>query len=297
MTIPFSPGVAQGSFDLLGLVSRNPGALSFRQIASSFAYFGAMRADEILQTAQETGWLRSDENGMAVLTPSGARLVALQGYEPMLRQALLDHIDVESPPWVQCATYGRSRVMAFAGNGVAQVFVEAGLAHGFDDDVVAFWDALSARARGQRDGRLLEIGRTGERLTLAHEEARTGRKPKWVAINNNGDGYDVLSVVGDEDARALSIEVKTSSQGMSGALRLTRNEWEMAQERESHLFHLWDIQRKPPRLAKVCARDMLSHIPTDTGKGRWELVTVPFTVFSMMFELDPGPNCIRGLGV
>lgn len=280
----FSPGIAQGAFDLLGFVSRNPNSLSVRQIVSSFPYFGGIRSDEIARTAQEIGWVISDENGMTVLTPSGGRLVSLQGYEPMLRQALLDHIDAKSPPWVQCALYGRSRVLAFAGNGVAQVLVEAGLAHGFDDDVVAFWDALAARARGQRDGRLSGIGRTGERLTLTHEEARTGRKPKWIAINNNDDGYDVLSVVGDGDTRALSIEVKTSSLGMSGALWLTRNEWEMAHERENHLFHLWDIQCKPPRLAKVDVRALLNHVPTDMGNGRWESVSVPFAEFSSMFE-------------
>ncbi|MDO8930842.1 MAG: DUF3883 domain-containing protein [Rhodocyclaceae bacterium] len=284
MTVPFSPGVVQGSFDLLDLVARNPGALSFRQITSSFAHFGAMRSDEILQMAQGMGWLRADENGMATLTPSGSRLVALQSYEPMLRQALLDHIDAESPPWVQCATYGRSRVMAFAGNGVAQVFVEAGLANGFDDDVVAFWDELAARARGLRDAKLSALGREGERLTIKHEEARTGRKPKWVAINNNADGYDVLSVVGEEDSRALSIEVKASSMGLSGSLHLTRNEWEMSQERERHLFHLWDLLSNPPRLAKVPAPVMLGHIPADAGRGRWEGVEVPFSAFAPMFE-------------
>ena len=56
--------------------------------------------------------------------------------------------------------------MAFAGNGVAQVFVEAGLANGFDDDVVAFWDELAARARGLRDVKLSEFGREGEKLTI-----------------------------------------------------------------------------------------------------------------------------------
>lgn len=288
MTIPFSPGVAQGSFDLLEVVARNPGALSFRQITASFAYFGAIRSDEIIQTTQETGWLRSDENGMAVLTPSGSRLVALQGYEPMLRQALLDHIDAESPPWVQCASYGRSRVMAFAGNGVAQVFVEAGLAHGFDDDVVAFWDELAVRARGLRDSRLSDLGRAGERLTIKHEEARTGRKPKWVAINNNADGYDVLSVVGEADFRALSIEVKASSMGMSGSLYLTRTEWEMSQERECHLFHLWDLRSNPPQLAKVPAPVMLDHVPTDSGRGRWEVVEIPFSAFALVFEPQAG---------
>ena len=63
-------------------------------------------------------------------------------------------------------------------------------------------------------------------MTLAHEKDRTGRKPKWVAIDNNEDGYDVFSVVDAEDSRALSIEVKISTMGLAGSFHLTRNEWD-----------------------------------------------------------------------
>ena len=127
-----------------------------------------------------------------------------------------DYIDVVLPPWVQNASFGRARVLSFAGSEIAQVFVEAGLAHGTDDGVVAFWDELAARARGQKSGRLTAIGRHGERLSLAYEENRTGQKPEWVAIENNADGYDVLSVVGSDNLRQLSIEVKTSTMGLAG---------------------------------------------------------------------------------
>ena len=151
--------------------------------------------------------------GIAKLTPSGARLQSLTGYEPMLRQTLLDDIDVERPSWVQSATFGRMKVIAFAGNQIGQVFVEAGLADGTDRDVVAFWDTIAAIGRGQKDTRLIEIGRNGERLTIAHEEWRTGSKPKWVAIDDNEDGYYVLSIVNKDDSRSLSIEVKSSTMG------------------------------------------------------------------------------------
>ena len=151
-----------------------------------------------------------------MLTPTGVRLQGLTGYEPMLRQALLDYIDVERPAWVQNSSFGRAKVIAFAGNQIGQVFVEAGLADGTDDEVVSFWDAMAAIARGQKIDRLTAIGRQGERLTIAHEEGRTGRKPKWVAIDNSEDGYDVLSVINMEDPRSLSIEVKSSTMGLSG---------------------------------------------------------------------------------
>jgi hypothetical protein len=280
--ISLSPGLAQGCFELLGITTRN--ALTFAQIHSSFSQLGSLPSARVVETAQALKWLCANETGIAVLTPSGARLHGLTGYEPMLRQALLDYIDVERPAWVQNATFGRMKVIAFAGNQVGQVFVEAGLADGTDDEVVAFWDAMSAMARGQKNDRLTMIGRQGERLTIAHEEGRTGRKPKWVAIDNNEDGYDVLSIVNVADPRSLSIEVKSSTMGLSGVFHLSRNEWERAQETENHAFHLWDMRaNREPFLAVVPPQEMKDHIPCDHGAGSWESVEIPFKVFQARF--------------
>ena len=280
--ISLSPGLAQGCFELLGITSRN--ALTFAQIHFSFSQLGSLPSARVVETAQALKWLCANETGIAVLTPFGARLQSLTGYEPMLRQALLDYIDVERPAWVQNATFGRMKVIAFAGNQIGQVFVEAGLADGTDDEVVAFWDAMAARARGQKNDRLTAIGRQGERLTIAHEEGRTGRKPKWVAIDNNEDGYDVLSIVNTEDTRSLSIEVKSSTMGLSGVFHLSRNEWERAQETENHSFHLWDMRaNRQPCLAVISPQDMKDHIPSDQGAGSWESAEIPFKVFQERF--------------
>jgi hypothetical protein len=234
--VAFSPGLAQGCFDLLGIASRN--ALTFPQIAFSFGKLGSLPTVKVIETAQFLRWLRANEEGLAVVTPSGARLQSLASYEPMLRQALLDYIEVEQPAWVQNATFGRRKVIAFAGSQIGQVFVEAGLAEGTEDEVVSFWDAMASMARGQKNDRLSAIGRLGERLTIEHEQERTGRRPRWVAIDNNEDGYDVLSIVSADDLRSLSIEVKCSTNGLAGRFHVTRNEWERAQETENHAFYL-----------------------------------------------------------
>ena len=108
-----------------------------------------------------------------------------------------------------------------------------------------------------RSAALTEIGREGERLTLEHEKVRTGHQPKWVSIDDNADGYDVLSVVEMSDPRPLSIEVKTSTMGVSGSFHLTRNEWETSDEAECHLFHLWTLVRDTrPMLAIVPPQEM-----------------------------------------
>lgn len=281
--IAFSPGLAQGCFELLALATRQQ--LTFAEIKSAFAYLGNLPSVKVVETAQSLNWLRAGEQGHAELTPWGTRLIAIEGYEAQLRQALLDYIDVEHPSWVQNASFGRGRVVAFAGSQVAQVFVEAGLADGISDAVVAFWDAMAARARGQRDDRLTQIGRMGERLTIAFETQRTGRRPTWTAIDNNADGYDVLSVVAPTDFKQLTIEVKASTQGVSGVVMLTRNEWEMATESEAHVFHLWNLRdESQPKLAIVGNEQMLEHVPVDQGHGVWDCTKVPFTAFVETFK-------------
>ncbi|WP_436304539.1 DUF3883 domain-containing protein [Variovorax sp. LjRoot290] len=254
--------------------------LSFTEIKSSFAYLGSLLSQDVVDTAQSLNWLHAGEQGHAELTLRGERLLSTAGYEAQLRQALLDYIDIEHPSWVQNATFGRSRVISFAGTQIAQVFVEAGLADGTDDAVVAFWDALAARARGQRDDKLTQIGRIGERLTIKFETQRTGRLPTWIAIDNNADGYDVLSVVDASDFKRLTIEVKTSTQGASGFAMLTRNEWDMAMESDAHVFHLWSLRdQSKPQLAVVGNESMLAHMPVDQGRGVWDCTKIPFSSF------------------
>ena len=59
-----------------------------------------------------------------------------------------------------------------------QCFKEAGLADGYGEDVVAWWDRLAGRFRGAKDYQYTEIGRRGERLSFDHEYS-------WTARNGN----------------------------------------------------------------------------------------------------------------
>lgn len=282
--IQCSPGLLQGCFDLLGILNRNE--LTAPQLKASFAKFGGLQTSKVLETAQALRWVAVELDGVLRLTPSGEQLKEISGYEPMLRRALLDYIEVERPAWLQNASFGRSRVLSFVNSEIGQVFVEADLTHGTDEPVVAFWDALAARARGQRNESLTKIGREGERLTIAHETRRTGRAPKWVAVDSNADGYDVLSIVGNGDATLLSIEVKATTRGLGGALHLTRNEWEWASDAVSHAFHLWSIDDGGEHaLAVIPLEEMLEHVPKNLGAGSWEVVEIPFLAFKARFSV------------
>lgn len=278
---PLSPGVAFGCVELLGVVSRNSVTPSN---AISLA-LGSVSSRDILQASLDLRWIAISETGNLAPTPKGVNVLSAPDVLSRLRLLVLDHIDADNPPWLQLASAGRRDTLLQAPAGICQVLVEAGLAYGDDDETVAFWDTLAARSRGIRNARLAETGRTGERLSIAHEKARTGRAPKWIALDSNSDGYDVLSCVSSDNPRRLTIEVKTSERGgLTGCFFLTRNEWSLAEDSLNHVFHLWDIGGRTPRLAVLHVEEVAAHVSDDRGEGAWESVRIPFASFESSFE-------------
>lgn len=277
-----TPGLAQSALELMRLLQRQ--SLGITELLAGLKRIGNMATADALDLAQTLNWLSLTTDGVLRATPAGERVVAITRYDLALRQIMLDFVDFVRPDWLQNATYGRARVLSFAGIGVAQTLVEAGVASGIDDSVVGFWDALAARARGQKDDRMLAIGRTGERLSLAYEERRTGTPARWIALDSNQDGYDILSIAAEGSHMPLTIEVKTSTIGLSGLIHLTRPEWLHALDSSAHVFHLWHLQTKDsPQLAIVSPSEMASHIPVDVGTGLWREVQIPFRTFSGRF--------------
>ncbi len=284
-TRPLSPSVAFGCVELLGIVARN--AVTAGGVQS--LALGPVSAQDVLKAAIDLSWVTLvPETGLLAPTPKGARALAAPDDYVRLRILVLDYIDAANPPWVQLATAGRREVLLQAPKGLCQVLVDARLAYGDDQDTVTFWDTLAARARGMRNAALTETGRIGERLTLAYERHRTGREPKWVALDSNADGYDVLSRVSDADQRRLTIEVKASSQrALTGSFHVTRNEWNLAVESLNHTFHLWDVSGLPPRLAVLEIDQLEKHIPENQGSGSWESAMIPFASFAPSFFATP----------
>lgn len=281
---PLSPGIAFGCIELLGVVKRNqltPGGVHSLSL-------GSVSSSAIYRACLDLSWIEVQPDGLLSVTVRGERAAEATSPQSGLRTMLVDFIDVEQPPWLQLVPYGRRETLLQAPPGVRQVFVEAGLAYGDDDETVRFWDALAARARGLRDGVLTEIGRRGERLTLQYERTRTGAEPKWIALESASDGYDVLSRVAMSDTRRLTIEVKASERGTDFAsFHLTRNEWETALASLCHRFHLWALTAPDPLLAVLTVEQMAMHVPADSGSGLWETLKVPFSAFRESFFAIP----------
>jgi hypothetical protein len=273
-----SPGVAYGCFELLDIIE-NAATPLLLDTARNLGKLGVIAAVRVTGCALALGWAEVNERGEIIATARGQSVRAMPLTEHRLTRALLDIIEVTDPPWVQNARFGRRRFLEYAPIEIAQICEEAGLDEAADERAVAFWDTLAARARGLHDVRLNEIGREGERLTLAYEARRTGKHPKWIALESNEDGYDVLSQLADDDTRRLCIEVKASRQGRRGDFYLTRHEWETALSLLNFRMHLWDLSRSPPKLAVLNISDIETHLPVDIGAGAWDTAKVPFSAF------------------
>jgi len=271
-----SPGVAYGCFELLDLLGQAPMPVT---AARTLGKLGVVSAKRVTDCSLLLGWTEVNDAGLLAPTLRGQSISAMPRTEERLREALTDLVSATDPPWVQNARFGRRRVLQYAPPEIAQICQEAGLATASTPEVVAFWDALAAQARGLHDVRLNETGRAGERLTLRYEEVRTGRAPRWVALDSNEDGYDILSCLNTENRAPVCIEVKASQLGLHGSFYLTRHEWESAEAFLHFNMHLWDLSDATPRLAVLDFASVAQHLPVDHGNGRWDIACVPFHAF------------------
>ena len=203
-----------------------------------------------------------------------------------LRFLLSDYFAIRRDPWLQLARRGRLHVLLQAPAEISQLLHEAGLANEFDQEVIDFWDELAALLHNEKDKNQLEIGRAGERLSVRFETNRTGIEPKWVALDSNQYGYDVLTRVSDTDETPLKIETKCSSTSISSAkFHLTRFEWETAERSNNYQFHIWALGKSTQMLANLTVVDVSPHIPINQNQGSWENVEIPFGIFESLFAV------------
>lgn len=188
-------------------------------------------------------------------------------------------IDTHQPLWVRLAPGGREHVLRAVSINGTQCFRNAGLLETPPrKEVSDWWDALAARVRSEMDARLLEQGREAERRSLEFERSRLrtlgiNREPRWMSVEDNGAGYDILSYApGVTEPVNRMIEVKSSSQEPPRII-ITRGEWESAIEYgEAYVFHIWRVGAAMPVEMNVAS--MKRHVPIDQGVGTWLKVEI-----------------------
>jgi hypothetical protein len=227
----------------------------------------------VLDMIRAGNWIHFEDDGRLSLTQRGRRILECRDAVHALRIQLMDFIEIVKPTWCSLVPRGRKETLGFLPVDARQCFNEAGLSDGYDQEIVAFWDRAANLSRGRTNDILLEIGRKGERLSIAFEIERTGRTPEWKAIDSNAAGYDLLSVVSREDLTPLKIEVKTVKRTDDRAFFLSRNEWNCAMSYGKYVLHLWILDSEPALCVKMLD-ELARHVPVDNGSGSWQSVKI-----------------------
>lgn len=201
-------------------------------------------------------------------------------------QHCIEHVILTvQPTWAKLMTLGRRRFVKKLNRDEASIFREAGLlGEPPDDETINWWDRITGKIRHEQDKKKLEQGRAAEKLTIEYELSALKAQgiqesPKWIAIEDNTAGYDVLSYSKNEFGLINKmIEVKSS---IASPLRfyLSRNEWDHAViYGSSYLFYIWDMRANPPNLFIKTIDEILPHIPADNEKGKWKNVEIPINI-------------------
>lgn len=271
----FSVGLLYSCKDFLSLnveIGMTPEA--FKRYFISFKY---STAEQILEVTFKCGWAKVTQEGNMKLTERG-KIISQQDYQSALLFQLEDMILNYSPQWASILAKGRTEAKCFLPQDVCQCFREAGLFGDISNNIIEFWDRLALAYRNYTNKKMLEIGRTGERLSFDYELNRTGKTPLWQAIESNISGYDLLSVLDSNSTQKLQIEVKASTSGPEySKIHISRHEWNTAISSLNYVFHLWNLERTPT--LQIISVDIMSkHIPFNKGNGEWESVEIPLNV-------------------
>ncbi len=195
-----------------------------------------------------------------------------------LRLFVFEWVKLIQPPWLRLVPYGREKLRVALGDDQVQCLRQAGLFEDVPDKAaLAWWDHLANLVRGATEAERMKRARHAERLSLEFELSRLNRlgisrNPRWVALEDNSLGYDILSY--DLDAGGLVvtrlIEVKSR---LSDEILITRNEWENAVGAgQRSVIHVWHLPEE--RLREFRVHDMAPHIPVDQGGGTWADVRI-----------------------
>ena len=178
--------------------------------------------------------------------------------------------------WTKSMKSGRKRFVAELSLDERSVFDAAGLmVDPPSREIVCWWDDISGYARLAGSLESMEQAREAELLTLERERGRLKesgicKEPEWLGLDDNFAGYDVLTY--EEGGTGLVnrlIEVK-STIASPPRFVVSRHEWRTAERAgEAYCFHVWDMQKNPPKLYVKSVEEVAPHIPQDKGNGRW----------------------------
>ncbi|MFK9091722.1 protein NO VEIN domain-containing protein [Bacillus salipaludis] len=200
--------------------------------------------------------------------------------QSQLRDTLKNMIIQLRPFWAKVSYLGRAKVKHILCEDSIQCLQYAGLlAENPTEDVINWWEEISKIFRIINDEQKLKIGREGEKRTLQLEKQRIlenglNKEPRWIALEDNTVGYDILSYRKNHDNELYEIKIEVKACSFSPThLILTRNEWKTALEnKNTYFFQIWNLDVN--QLIEMNVSEMACHIPKDQGDGEWKEVEV-----------------------
>ena len=242
-----------------------------------FPRFKNIQTCNLVDVSLKCNWISEAYDGKLSIQKRGLEINRQSYYVSKLQMQLMDLIIKYQPSWINMVPRGRGFVEKYVDLDTYQCLKDACLFESYDQNVVDWWDSLASPSRMNEKNMKNEIGRKGERLSYEYEERRVGVLPKWVSIDNNESGYDLLSYVDESRKDRLIIEVKTSEKQWNHAdYFLSKNEWETLKQHTNSVVHLWSIAENEPIMKTVKPSEIEPNIPSDSGNGIWQIVRLPF---------------------
>jgi hypothetical protein len=280
----FSVGLLYSAQDLIRYINKN--TLAASDFLKQFPNYNLIRtssSEKVLEICQIINWIQINSCGYMVLTDSARPIIDSASYKECLREQLKSIILILRPSWSKLIPHGRKQTLDFLPEEIFQCFDEAGLVEGRAEEIVDWWDKLAMAVRGIQNDINLTTGRYGERLSYEYEKKRTGNEPNWMAIESNHEGFDIISILSQDDSARLLIEVKSTLGNFNDSdFYLSRKEAYAAQISKNYIFHLWELNKKS-KFVIVSSSEVLQHVPKDINLGKWESVKIPFNAFEKKF--------------
>lgn len=194
----------------------------------------------------------------------------------IIQDALKALIIENSYPWKRVIKYGRSHLSNQLTANEKQVFEAADLLiENPNKQIVDWWselESLTSKVQENRGFRDWE-NRSLQKEIKVLESEQCPHQPVWVALNDNFLGYDILSYrrIGN-DWIPFYIEVKSTDSGLSKFLISDREIQTLVQSPNSYQIDFW--QASSGHLIEILGTQILQHIPTNNGNGRWKSLEI-----------------------
>lgn len=280
--VRLSPGIIASTYRVLEYIEKYQ--IEKKTLVDRYPSIEGTKTVDIIDTAEKCKWIISKDTFLNI-SETGS-IYGRQLSNETRRLMISDFIKFAHPTWASLIPRGRFECVSYLPLDVKVCFQNAQLLESPpSDDVVKWWDDQSSIVRGEVALNKLNLGRIAEKLSLEFEIQRTGVPAQWKAIESNLIGYDILSKSSSTDGKPLLIEVKSSTNTLDYAdAIISRNEWETAMNSSNYVFHFWIIRDAQKHLAIIEPNEIMIHIPSDKGFGKWENSKIAFSAFYDRFE-------------